>query len=82
MSAILGSAGSNIAEDLSLDIIPEFVFKDDMESCNFLTILEKHSLAWQPSAISAVRTHPSRFGMIIARFKDFMIAFIVYYFQF
>jgi hypothetical protein len=51
MSAILGSAGSTIAEDLSLDTIPEFVFKDDMESGNFLTILERRSLAWQPSSI-------------------------------
>jgi hypothetical protein len=51
VSAILGSAGSTIAEDLSLDVIPEFVFKDDMESSNFLTILERRSLAWQPSSI-------------------------------
>jgi hypothetical protein len=51
MSAILGSAGSTIAEELSLDVIPEFQFKDDRESGNFLATLERRSLAWQPSSI-------------------------------
>jgi hypothetical protein len=50
-SAILGSAGSTIAEELSLDFIPEFKFKDDTESGNYLLILERRSLVWQPSPI-------------------------------
>jgi hypothetical protein len=51
MAAVLGSAGSAIAEDLSLDVIPEFVFKDDMESGNYLVVLERRSIVWQPSSI-------------------------------
>ncbi|KAI9554203.1 hypothetical protein GHT06_019475 [Daphnia sinensis] len=51
MAAILGPAGSTIAEELSLDVIPEFVFKDDMESGNFLVSLERRSIPWQPSTI-------------------------------
>jgi hypothetical protein len=51
MAAVLGSAGSTIAEDLSLDVIPEFVFKDDMESGNYLVVLERRSIVWQPSSI-------------------------------
>ncbi|XP_057375006.1 uncharacterized protein LOC130695963 [Daphnia carinata] len=51
MAAILGPAGSTIAEELSLEVIPEFVFKDDMESGNFLVSLERRSIPWQPSTI-------------------------------
>jgi hypothetical protein len=50
-AAILGSVGSTIAEELSLEVIPEFQFKDDVESGNFMVILERRSLAWQPSPI-------------------------------
>ena len=49
MAAIIHS--STIAEDLSLDIISEFVFKDDMESGNYLVSLERRSLAWQPTSL-------------------------------
>ncbi|KAI9554117.1 hypothetical protein GHT06_019389 [Daphnia sinensis] len=51
MAAILGPAGSTITEELSLDVIPKFVFKDDMESGNFFVSLERRSIAWQPSTI-------------------------------
>ena len=51
MAAILGPAGSTIAEDLSLDVIPEFVFKIDTEAGNYLLTLERRSLAWQPTSI-------------------------------
>uniref|UniRef100_A0A0P4YE06 AAA+ ATPase domain-containing protein n=2 Tax=Daphnia magna TaxID=35525 RepID=A0A0P4YE06_9CRUS len=51
MAAILGPAGSTIAEELSLDVIPEFLFKDDVESGNFLVSLERRSIPWQPSTI-------------------------------
>jgi hypothetical protein len=51
VAAVLGSAGSTIAEDLALDVIPEFVFKDDMESGNYLVVLERRSIVWQPSSI-------------------------------
>lgn len=50
-TAILGSAGSTIAENVSLAVIPEFVFKDDTESRNYLLVLERRSLKWQPSSI-------------------------------
>ena len=39
MTAILGFAGSTIVKNLSLDVIPEFIFKDDVESSNFLPSL-------------------------------------------
>lgn len=52
MAAVLGPAGSTIAEDLSLDVVPDFIFKDDMESTNFLVNLDRRSLVWQPSDIS------------------------------
>ena len=51
MAAILGHAGSTIAEDLSLDVIPEFVFQMDTESGNYLVYLERRSLIWQPASI-------------------------------
>ncbi len=50
-AAILGSVGSAIAEELSLEVIPDFKFKYDVESRNFMVILERRSLAWQPSPI-------------------------------
>ena len=51
MTAILGFAGSTIVKDLSLNVIPEFVFKDDVESSNFLLSLERRSVPWQPVSI-------------------------------
>jgi hypothetical protein len=51
MTAVLGSAGSTIAEDLYLEVIPEFVFKDDVDSSKYLVVLERRSIVWQPSAI-------------------------------
>ncbi|KAI9554792.1 hypothetical protein GHT06_020069 [Daphnia sinensis] len=50
-TAVLGSAASTIAENVSLAVIPEFVFKDDTESRNYLLVLERRSLTWQPSSI-------------------------------
>ena len=55
MAAILGSAGilgpTTIAEGLSLDVTPEFVFQMDTESGNYLVYLERRSLIWQPASI-------------------------------
>jgi len=51
MAAVLGPAGSTIAQDWSLDVIPEFLFKDDVESNNFLVVLEMRSAVWQPTLI-------------------------------
>ena len=51
-TAVLGSAGSAIAQDLALEHIPEFVFKDNTESNNYLLTLERRSLPWQPTAIN------------------------------
>jgi len=55
MAAVLGPAGSTIAQDLSLEIVGEFFFKDNMESDRFLSSLERRSLAWQPTP----RSHSS-----------------------
>ena len=68
MAAVLRSAGSTIAEDVSLDAIPEFIFKDDTESNNFFVALERRSLAWQPSSIP-----PQLQDLILA---DLVIRFI------
>ena len=51
MTAVLGAAGSTITEDLFLHDIPEFVFKEDIESSNYIVILERCSLPWQPYPI-------------------------------
>ena len=51
MAAILGSTGSTIAEDLCLDVIPEFIFKEDFNSNNYIVNLERRSLVWQPTPI-------------------------------
>lgn len=51
MAAVLGPAGSTIAQDCSLDVIPEFLFKDDVESNNFLVVLEMRSAVRQPITI-------------------------------
>jgi E3 ubiquitin-protein ligase RNF213 len=51
MAAILGPAGSTIAEDLILEAFSEFIFKDVVESNNFLLNLERRFLAWQPTPI-------------------------------
>lgn len=49
MAAVLGPAGSTIAQDLSLEIVGEFFFKDNIDSNhNFLYLFEQRSLAWQP----------------------------------
>ena len=53
MGAVLGQAGSTIAEDLSLEMMPEFLFKDNADSGNYLAAVERRSLAWQPTAIPA-----------------------------
>ena len=52
MTAILGSAGSTIAQDIAMETIPEFVFKDNVESSNYLLTLERRSLRWQPTEIN------------------------------
>jgi hypothetical protein len=52
MGAVLGQAGSTIAEDLALEVAAEFLFKDNLHSGNFLSNLERRSLAWQPAAIT------------------------------
>lgn len=52
MGAVLGQAGSTIAEDLALEVVTEFIFKDNLDSGNFLAALERRSLAWQPAAIT------------------------------
>jgi len=52
MVAVLGPAGSTIAQDLSLEIVQEFCFKDRIESDHhFLSLLEKRSMAWQPTVV-------------------------------
>ena len=51
MTAILGPAGSTIAEDLILEAFSEFTFKDIVESNNFLLNLERRFLAWHPTPI-------------------------------
>ena len=79
MSAILGSTGSTIAEDLSLDAIPEFIFKDDIESCNFMTILEKRSLAWQPSSIPPQLQERILADLVCLLLKFFMVALSFYF---
>ena len=51
-TAVLGAAGSSIVQDLLLDAIPEFLFKDDVQSSNFIIALDKGSLLWQPTPIN------------------------------
>ena len=49
--AVLGQAGSTIAEDLAVEMVPEFHFKDDVDAGNFFSIIDRRSLAWQPAVI-------------------------------
>jgi len=51
-TSVLGSAGSTIAQDVAMETISEFVFKDNVESSNYLLTLERRSLAWQPTALN------------------------------
>ena len=51
MGAVLGQAGSTIAEDLAVEMVPEFHFKDDVDAGNFFSIIDRRSLAWQPAVI-------------------------------
>jgi len=51
-TSVLGSAGSTIAQDVAMETISEFVFKDNVESSNYLLTLERRSLAWKPTAIN------------------------------
>ena len=53
MTSVLGTAGSTIAEDVRLENITEFVFRETTETVagNLLLDLEGQSLAWQPTPI-------------------------------
>lgn len=51
-AAVLGPVDSTIVKNLSLKIIPEFVFKNEVESNSYLILtLENCSIVWQPSPI-------------------------------
>ena len=80
MAAILGSAGSTIAEDLSLDIIPEFVFKDDMESGSYLVSMERRSLAWQPTSLPPPLQELILSDLVFC--KHFYIDYFLFIFQY
>ena len=53
MESVLGSAGSTIAEDLRLDPLPEFIFKDSAETAHRVTKREEQFLVYQPIGIPA-----------------------------
>lgn len=51
MAVVLGPAGNTIAQNLTLEIVGEFSFKDNVESNHFLSSLERRSSALQPTAL-------------------------------
>ena len=51
MAVVLGPAGNTIAQNLTLEIVGEFYFKDNVDSNHFLSSLERRSSALQPTAL-------------------------------
>ncbi len=51
MAAVLGTSGNTIAQGLFLDDVGKFFFKEEVDSDDFLSSLERRFLAWQPTSL-------------------------------